>query len=295
MRRRPLLLLLASGAVLTLLLAACGTSLPIKPMSQTAATQVATMGQSTDQLLLNMISPGGFSPTSVGVQALGLKMLGMQGVDIASLTPLATTSSCITTSPASPVDNDGDGWPVSATETYNCSSTSGTTTTTVTGSVTVTDKNDGDPTSGTTATVNNLQIAISSGGATSTITENLSWDLTETAPGSYALVYDFRVDVSGSGSSAALELKGSPTYTADSPTNPFAAGTFTFNGDFTYSDGSATYELTHTSSGAHYTSTCTSTFDGGQDHYADSNGNTLDITYTGCNSFTMTYDGSPLP
>lgn len=294
MRRRPLFLLLASGAVLTLLLAACGTALPVKPMSQAAATQVASLSQSTDQLVLGMISPGGFSPTSVGMQSFGLKMLGMQGVGTGSLAPMAT-SSCITSSPTTPVDNDGDGWPATATESYNCSSSSGGTTITVTGSVTLTDKNDSDPTSGTTASVNNLKITISGGGSTGTITENLNWDLTKTAAGSYALVYDFRVDASGSGSTAALELKGSPTYTADNAADPFAAGTFTFDGLFTYSDGSATYQLTHTSSGVHYTSTCTSTFDGGQDHYADSNGNTLDIAYSGCNSFTMTYNGNPLP
>lgn len=284
MRRRPIVLL-ASGVALTLLLAACGTAtLPVKSLTQSAATQVASTGQMGDQLVMSMFAPGGFSPTSVGLQALG----------VGALTPTAT-SPCVTWSPTTPVDNDGDGWKANATATYNCSSTSSGVTVTITGTVSETDKNDADPYSGTKATATDLKLTVSGSGSTSTITENLTWDLTKNSAGSYGLNYDFRLDMSGSGSNATFEAKGTPTYTADNAADPFAAGTFTFNGAFTLTDSGSTYQLTHTSNGVHFDSTCSSSFDGGQEHYADSNSNKVDITYSGCNSYTMTFNGTALP
>jgi len=266
--------------VLTILLAACGTATPpVKPLTQAAATQVASTGMVGDQLVASMIAPNGFSPLSVGLQALG----------VAGIQPQA---SCATTSPASPVDADGDGWYANATVTYNCSYSSGGVTSTITGSVAEQDKNDSDPYSGTKASVKDLKIAVSDSSGTSSITENLSWDLTKNAPGAYALSYDFRLDVADSSGNASFEVQGTPTYTADSGTsNPFDAGTFTFDGKVTYQDSDGTYELTRQSGGVHYSNTCGG-FDSGTVNYHDNSGNTMAITYTGCNSISLTYNGS---
>ncbi len=282
MRRSSVGILVASSVVLTILLAACGTATPpVKPLSQAAATQVASTGMVGDQLVASMIAPNGFSPLSVGAQALG----------VAGIQPQA---SCTTTSPASPVDADGDGWYASATVTYDCSYSGGGVTTTITGSVTEQDKNDGDPYSGTKATVKDLKIAVSDSSGTSSITENLSWNLTKNAPGAYALSYDFRLDVTDpSSGNASFEVQGTPTYTADSGTsNPFDAGTFTFDGKVTFQDSDGTYELTRKSSGGvHYSSTCGG-FDSGTVNYHDNSNNTMTITYTGCNTISLTYNGS---
>ena len=280
MRRSSIAILAASSAALTILLAACGTAtLPVKPLTQAAATQVASTGMLGDQLVASMIAPNGFSPMSVGLQALG----------VAGIQPQA---SCTTTSPASPVDGDHDGWYANATVTYNCSYSGGGATSTITGSVTEQDKNDADPYSGTKATVNDLKIAVSDSSGTSSITENLSWDLTRNAPGAYALSYDFRLDLADSSGNASFEVQGTPTYTADSgTTNPFDAGTFTLDGKVTFQDSDGTYELTRQSGGVHYSNTC-SGFDSGTVNYHDNSGNTMTITYTSCNAISLTYNGS---
>jgi hypothetical protein len=90
-----------------------------------------------------------------------------------------------------------------------------------------------------------------------------------------------------------IEIQGTPTYQADSTGDPFAAGTFTFDGKVTFEDSDGRYELTRTSSGVHYASTC-SGFDSGSVHYADNQGNTMAITFSACDSYTITYNGSPL-
>ena len=281
MRRSSVAILVASSVVLTILLAACGTATPpVKPLTQAAATQVASTGMTGDQLVASMIAPNGFSPLSVGIQALGV-------------TGIQPQASCATTSPASPVDADNDGWYANATVTYDCSYSSGGVTSTITGSVTEQDKNDADPYSGTKATVKDLKIAVSDSSGTSSITENLSWDLTRNAPGAYALSYDFRLDLADpSNGNASFEVQGTPTYTAASGTsNPFDAGTFTLDGKVTFQDSDGTYELTRQSGGVHYSSSCGG-FDSGTVNYHDNSGNTMAISYTGCNSISLTYNGS---
>ncbi len=280
MRRISVGILAASSVVLTILLASCGSATPpVKPLTQAAATQVASTGLIGDQLVASMISPTGFSPMSIGLQTLG----------VAGLQPQA---SCTTSSPASPVDADGDGWYANATVTYNCSNSSGGTTYSITGSMTEQDKNDADPYSGTTATIKDLKMTLTDSSGTSSFTENLTWDLTRNAPGDYALSYDFRIDVSDSSGNASFEVQGTPTYMADAgTTNPFDAGTFMFDGKVTFQDSDGTYELTRQSGGVHYSNSCGG-FDSGTVNYKDTSGNTMAINYTGCNSFSLTYNGS---
>ena len=96
--------------------------------------------------------------------------------------------------------------------------------------------------------------------------------------------YDFRIDVSDSSGNASFEVQGTPTYTADpGTTNPFDAGTFTFDGKVSFQDSDGTYELTRQSGGVHYSNSCGG-FDSGTVNYKDTSGNTMAITYTGCNS-----------
>ncbi len=284
MRRITIGLLLASSMGLAVLLTACGGgAVPTQPLTQAAAAQIAATGMVGDQLVIGMISPSGYSPLSIGAQSLGVD----------GLLP-AATSNCPSLSPASPVDADNDGWYATATETYDCSLTSGSTSMSITGTLSESDKNDNDPYSGTKATIKDLKISTTDSSGTSSITENLDWDLTKGTAGAYTLDYDLRFDFTAPSATTMLEVQGTPTYQADSAGDPFAAGTFTFNGKVTFQDSDGRYELTRTSSGAHYSSTCSSGFDGGSVHYADNQGNTLAITFSGCSSYTITYDGSAL-
>lgn len=287
-RRTPFLILFAAVLGLVVLLSACGGGVPTKPLTQAAATQVATTGMIGDQMVASMIAPGGYSPLS-----MGLKALGLQGI-------VPQASCTVTTSPTNPVDNDGDGWYLTASATYNCTQAYGTGggTISITGSMTEQDKNDNDPTSGVKATIKDLTIKTDDGaGNVSSLVYNLSWDLTKQSTTQYALAYDVKVQLDDSSSgTVVLEIKGNPTYTGDSAADPFAAGTFTFDGSLVYQDSSARYELTRKtgSGGVHYSDSCSSVFDSGTVNYADNQGDTMSITYNGCNNVTITYNGSPI-
>ncbi len=285
-RRTTLPILFAAMLGLAVLLSACGGGVPTKPLTQAAATQVATTGMLGDQMVANMIAPGGYSPLG-----MGLKALGLQGI-----VPQASCS--VTTSPTTPVDNDGDGWYATSTATYNCTQAYGSSggTITISGSMTEQDKNDNDPTSGTKATIKDLTIKTDDGaGNVSSIVYNLSWDLTKQSSTNYALAFDVKLQLDDSSSGTVVfEVKGNPTYTGDSAADPFAAGTFTFDGSVVYQDSNARYELTRKSTGVHYSDSCSSVFDSGTVNYADNQGDTMKITYNGCGSETITYNGSPI-
>ncbi|MEJ2292660.1 MAG: hypothetical protein P8Y05_13235, partial [Deinococcales bacterium] len=114
----------------------------------------------------------------------------------------------------------------------------------------------------------------------------------------YTLAYAFDLNLDTPATAGSLNVSGNPTYTPDSAVDPFAAGTFTLNGQATFvAPNGKSYGVTRTGKGLHFSKAntgCTTDFDAGTVTYVDGKGNTLQITYT-CPSVSATYDGSPLP
>lgn len=280
MRRRPLLLLLAS---LGLVLMMAGCSKPISPLDASSAVQLASVSQAGDQMLVGMMDPSqSLTPAGLATMALGTTALSTQ-VATACSNPTYTNSGWGT-------DSDNDGIPDNASTIYSCASAN----TSMSGTLTVTDKAGAD--SGYTVTVQNFKITVTSGGQQYSVTFDTTFDLTvQPGGGTYDLVYSFDLGVDTPSGTGAVHVSGTPTYTPVDPGNPYVAGTFTLNGQATFDGlGGKFYQITRTSNGLSFdkTGTCTTGFNAGSVVYQDSQGHTATLSYTGCNTGTIDFGSS---
>ncbi|HKI56933.1 MAG TPA: hypothetical protein VKB31_07245 [Trueperaceae bacterium] len=282
MKRTSVAALALIGLGLALVLSGC--SKPVSPLNRTAAVQMESVGQTGDGMLYGIMDPTStFTPAAIGSGTLATM----------GLSPLAI-SACSSTSAYQSsgwgVDSDGDGIPDHATTTYACS-TSGVT---LTGTLTVTDK-PGQNT-GYTAQIKDFKLTFTSGGQTYSMTMNISVDLSQVSSTQYTLDYSFDIVADAPGYNGHLSVTGSPQYIADSAADPFAAGTFKLNGQAEFDDSSGNYyRATRASSDLHFdkTLTCAYDFDSGSVTYADSEMNTLIVSY-GCNSISATFNGGAI-
>ena len=282
MRRFPLLLL-TLGVGLMLLLSSC--SQPVAPLDKTAATQLAAVGQSGDQMMVGMMDPTStLTPASVVTSALTTAGLSAQ--------PLSYCTSANYTTSGWNKDTDGDGIPDHATIQYACN-TSGVT---MTGTLTVQDQPGID--TGYTVTLSNFKLTALVGAQTYSLAADMTFDLSGSPSTTYTLDDSLNVAVDFPNASGSLSLSGHPTYTPDSASAPFAAGTFTLDGRATFTaPNGKTYSVTRTGKNLHFdkaNTTCTTGFDTGTVRYVDGRGNTLQLAYT-CGAVTATYNGSALP
>jgi hypothetical protein len=83
------------------------------------------------------------------------------------------------------------------------------------------------------------------------------------------------------------------TYTprADGNSDPYDAGFVNFEGRLVYKEGSENYVLDMRGEGLEHRSSCTRSFVGGRATFQDNASNRLVIQYSGCGSYTVTYNG----
>jgi hypothetical protein len=282
MRKTPLYLVL-TVAGLTLALSSC--SQPVSPLDTASATQLAAVSQTGDQMLFGMMNPSSsYTPASLGSTALAAAGLSPQAV--------ATCTNATYTKTGWGVDTDHDGIPDHATTDYACATTG----VTLSGTFTVDDRAGQD--TGYKATIKNFELTVDSGGQTYTLSAGASFDLTGSPTSTYALDFAFDVNAAFPNASGSLSVTGHPTYTPDTSSSPFAAGTFTLDGQASYDDTNGHhYVVTRKGSGLHFdkaNTSCTTDFDGGTVTYSDSKGNALKLVYT-CPSVSATFNGVTLP
>ena len=290
MRRIYLAMLLVASLGLALVLSACGgPTVPGTPsstqLSSASAGQMATMGMYGNDLLAAMMAPGSgnFSILSAGAKALG----------ITNVSPFATSCNDAWTNN---VDNDNDGVRANASITYTCTYTYGGTTMLASGSISEKDYNDSDPNSGYEIHLNNLKFTMSGSGGTFSMTENGDFVLQTASNGGYTAQFNLTLGYDdGQGSAMTIAWTGNPSYTPDSGTTGFDAGTFHFNGTLSFDDGAGnTYDLTYQTfaAGLHYNAACSSgaDFDSGSISYSDGT-NQVTLTYNGCGTGSYTFSG----
>lgn len=183
------------------------------------------------------------------------------------------------------VDGDGDQIPVYAEVRYNnCSFQSGLT---INGFIGVQDKNDADPKSGFTIAAN---LTLTYG--TNTARLAMGIDYTPGAGGAYNVRYGYLLQANDDKIAYGVNMSYTPK--ADGNTNPYDAGWVNFTGRLAYKKSGEYYVLDMKGEKLEHSSSCTSSFVSGKATFQDNANSKLVIEYTGCNSYTVTYNGNPI-
>jgi hypothetical protein len=183
------------------------------------------------------------------------------------------------------VDNDNDGIPVYAEVRLNNCKEDGTTYNGLL--IGLQDKNDNDPRSGFTALID-----FTATDGTNTERLALGIDYTPGPGGAYNVRYGYLVQENSNKIAFGVNMDYTPK--ADGNSDPYDAGFVNFQGRFVYKVGSEYYVLDMLGENLEYSSSCTSSFVSGKATFQDNAGNKLVIQYTGCNSYTITYNGNPI-
>ena len=277
-----------------LLLAACsvnpgGANRPLTQEAATSLTGVASL--SNDYLVAMLGNPTGVAPLTLA-NGDGLPAPVANLAKTAGLEPQAT-SQCVIKSGSSD-DADGDGLPLDATFSFDCTEMDQGNEAHFEATIHIQDKNDNDPDSGYRVEVPNFEWSETSAGETSKVTLHEIFDLT-VASASYSVQYELEVNASSPTESGGLSENATATYTPDDPADPFAAGELVTDGQTTFTSDGKSYSLSEmTTPSLHYAAACSSDFDEGSAQYVDSESNTLTIVYHGCDDVTITYNGFPL-
>ncbi|RIH81514.1 hypothetical protein [Calidithermus roseus] len=182
------------------------------------------------------------------------------------------------------VDNDGDGIPVYAEVRYNNCKEGGVT---ANGLIGLQDKNDSDPQSGFTILID---LTLTDG--TDTVRWALGIDYSPGAGGTYNVRYGYLIQENSDKVAFGVNMNYTPKVDGDS--DPYDAGFVDFQGRFVYKVRGEYYVLNMLGEDLEYDSRCTSSFVSGKATFQDNAGNKLVIQYTGCNSYTITYNGNPI-
>lgn len=253
-------------------------------------------------------TPGTGSNLNAGVTVTlaGLGQIGMDTLFSAFTSGPYSSSYCSSgdaTTTGDTQDVDGDGWQANSQTDFSCTSGGGGVTYTVSGSLALKDNDDGDATSGFEEHMNDLKFASTySDGSGFANTQNVDLVVQRTTPHSnshYDVTFGFNYvneakDTSGATSDKqVVDVQSAPGFTPKSTSAPFAAGTFQFDSTVTFTVNGTSYDVTGASSDLAYdTSTCSGGFNAGTISYADGNGNTAVIKYTGCDSGEYFFNGS---
>ncbi len=273
------------------LLAACNTT-PApgsKPMTQQTADG------------LKLVAPGAMS-----AMVNGIRERGKVGGSSAGVRPQAgPTGSCKVAGDLA--DNDNDGIPVSLNTTFaDCTVDYLLFYLTKNGSVTANDANDNDPKSGFSTKATNLSLVYKKRNGSAVgdpfLSSNTNWDVSLTATSSsYTLGYKFDTSLSNYKDGTAtvdktwkmgLNISGNYTATADGNPDNFDAGVINLGGQLNFTDDkSETFALNLTITNLTYTAACSAGPVSGTVKFDDgSAGNFLQVSYTGCNTGTLTYN-----
>ncbi|RIH89233.1 hypothetical protein Mterra_00814 [Calidithermus terrae] len=183
------------------------------------------------------------------------------------------------------VDNDGDGIPVYAEIRYNNCKEDGVTANGLL--LGMQDKNDSNPAGGFT-----FLIDLSLTDGTDTARLALGIDYTPGAGGAYNVRYGYLIQENDDKLAFGVNMSYTPK--SDGNSDPYDAGFVNFTGRFVYKLDGENYVLDMKGENLEHSSSCTSTFVSGKATFQDNAGNKLVIQYTGCNSYTVTYNGNPI-
>jgi hypothetical protein len=175
------------------------------------------------------------------------------------------------------------------------------------GTVSVNDTNDNDAKSGFTTKATNLNLTYKKKAAGNAVgnpflSSNTNWDVALVASSNaYTLNYKFDTALSTYVDGTAtvdktwklgLGVNGNYTATADGNPDNFDAGVINLNGQISFTDDkNEVYTLNTTLTGLTYTAACVAGPVSGTVKFDDGTaGNFLQVTYTGCNTGTLTYN-----
>lgn len=263
-----------------------GGETPNDELTQEEAVEFSSLAVASNSFILApFFSSNGFSPLATANLALRDAVLPAAG----RLSPQQEECTTVT---GSETDADNDGIPVNLTLIADCDITYEGGRIIFKGSIRVQDKDDSNPASGYSVVYDNYELTVTSEGETASIKIDMNFDLT--ISGSvYRADYDFDLSVSSPEGSGRIAFDYVISYTPDNAADPFAAGTFVFDGSLQYSGDGENYSMRTSSAGLHYSATC-GDFDSGSSRYQDNAGNTVAVTYNSCGNVTVTYNGSPL-
>lgn len=163
------------------------------------------------------------------------------------------------------------------------------------GSVNINEANDNDPKSGFTSKATNLSFDFyaNKGGGTKGnqlfhIVDN--WDVTVgvTSTSASVALTSFSNGAQDKTWNGSLQFKGSYVPDNDGNLDNFDAGTVNLTGTLVLND----FALNETVTNLKFNSSCTAGAVGGKVRFDDGLGNFLELTYTGCNTGTFTYNAS---
>lgn len=197
---------------------------------------------------------------------------------------------------ASFTDADKDSVPASLNSTYqDCTEDKFFWIEVKNGVVKVTDKDDTNPQSGFTSKAENLRIDYfgnnngQKGENWGRMVQNWDADVTVSssqATGSFALTIDLTDVKQNKSWRGSLDLAGSYVPTDDDDLNNFDAGTINFKGQIQLGD----FVLGKTITDLTFNESCQAGPTGGKIRYDDGGQNFFEVTYTGCNAGTFTYN-----
>lgn len=198
---------------------------------------------------------------------------------------------------ASYTDADRDSIPVSYNSTFqDCTEDKFFWIEVKNGKVIVNDKDDNNPQSGFTSKAENLRIDYFSKTNTGQKNENWgrmvqNWDAdvnvsSSQADGSFALTIDLTDVKENQSWRGSLDISGSYVPAADGDLNNFDAGKINFKGQLQLGD----FVINKTITDLVFDETCLAGPKGGKIRYDDGGQNFFELTYTGCNTGTFTYN-----
>ncbi len=195
------------------------------------------------------------------------------------------------------VDKDDDGVPVNGSYIIDCTVTNDQngSSLSLSGSSRVQDKDDNDPKSGYNVNTDEFELrAVNSQGQTSYLKLDLDVNITKQSS-SYSVAYNFNLAAKGFiGLERGITYTYTVTYTPDDENDPFAGGTFNYNGSKNFRGEAGNYTLSAVANNLHYSETCAIGFNGGSKTYADNKGNVLKFVYDDCGDVSVSFNNISL-
>lgn len=316
---RPSKLLLLSLGLVGLL-AAC-SSAPKNTQAMTQAEAKTTSEAALNDLSLSGALVGGFTgltaqsqaaAQSIGMPLQAASVLESLGMNVAQAITVGCT---LDWSPQIPTDADKDGVPADLTVTVDCTYTDSGSgfTYAFKGSLKIQDTNDALKNSGFRLALQNWSEKATKGSDSFERTFDGTYSIDTQNPALFKEDKGYtaaqNVVLSGQTDSASAQYGVSTTYTPDDPTKPKAAGLFEIKeanpGSLTLTHNAKTYSWKwNTKPTLHYNASCKARtpkgvripFDRGGAFYSYTNPDgsvaTLEIQFTGCNAYTIIYNGN---
>lgn len=274
---------------------------PLTGFSQSQAAENKNELLSLMSDLRDLIGPGGVTTTTAATAYAGwieaqsplvsrlVRQAGQGEAVQSQVTQACKDGGNVTQTPDEPEDKDDDNIFASLQAwANNCLESGVTTNGLILGML---DKDDNSSVSGFTV-ASDLTMSTSS----ASLRTALGFDYTPVATGAFSIRLGFLI--AGGANKIAYGLNWSYTPKSDSNSDPYDNGFTSFNGRFVYKvstgENAGNYVLDMKGENLEHSSSCTSTFVSGKATFQDNAGNKLVIQYTGCNSYTVTYNGNPI-